>query len=184
MNSKFVVERSEITLRMPYFDNELVSLVYRASPEAAQSNDLSLRLIAEGNPALAHIGTDRGIALNGASKARNLWQEFTFKAEYAYDYGMPQWLAKIDHAFAPLHLERLFLGRHKFHHFRLFYRDELSGYVRETLLDPAARNRSYLRRPAVESMVNGHLNGDRNYTLELHKLLTTELIHRTLLAQN
>ena len=30
--------------------------------------------------------------------------EFSFKAEYAYDYGMPQWIAKIDHLLAPLHL--------------------------------------------------------------------------------
>ena len=26
------------------------------------------------------------------------YQDFTFKAEYAYDYGMPQRLARIDHA--------------------------------------------------------------------------------------
>ena len=35
--------------------------------------------------------------------------EFSFKAEYAYDYGMPQWLARIDHALRGVHLERSFL---------------------------------------------------------------------------
>jgi asparagine synthase (glutamine-hydrolysing) len=187
MCSKFVVERSQVTLRMPYFDNDLVSLVYRAPAEALQSNDLSLRLIADGNPALAAIGTDRGIRhspIPGVTQARHCFQEFTFKAEYAYDYGMPQWLAKIDHAFAPLRLERLFLGRHKFHHFRVFYRDELSAYVKDLLLSPAAATRNYLSRPAVEKIVKGHVKGDSNYTLELHKLLSAELIHRTLLSAN
>ena len=187
MASKFVVERSEVTLRMPYFDNDLVSLVYRAPAILSETNGLSLRLIADGNPALAKIGTDRGVALSaipGLTQARHLFQEFTFKAEYAYDYGMPQWLAGIDHVFAPLRLERFFLGRHKFHHFRVFYRDELSDYLRDMLLNSRAHSRSYLNGDALEKMVNGHIKGNRNYTLELHKVLTTELIHRQFIGHN
>jgi hypothetical protein len=30
----------------------------------------------------------------------------------------------------------------------------------------------------MEEVVHGHLKGDRNYTNEIHKLLTLELIHR------
>ncbi len=187
MCSKFVVERSEVILRMPYFDNDLISLVYQAPPEFKESNDVSLRLISDGNPALGKISTDRGVALSaipGVTRARHLFQEFTFKAEYAYDYGMPQWLARIDHSVAWLHLENLFLGRHKFHHFRVFYRDELSDYLRGMLLSSRARGRSYLNGAAVEKMVNAHIKGNRNYTLELHKILSTELIHRYILEQD
>ncbi len=187
MTSKFVVERAALLLRMPYFDNELVRHVHRAPLESKQSNDLSLQLIAEGNPALQGIGTDRGLgpsAIPGLTRARNLFEEFTFRAEYAYDYGMPQWLAKIDHALAPLHLERLFLGRHKFHHFRVFYRDQLSAFVKDVLLDSRARSRPYLEAKAVESLVQGHTSGNCNYTLELHKLLAIELIQRKLIEQN
>ena len=187
MGSKFVLERSELNLRMPYFDNDLVSLVYQAPPEFALSNGLSLRLIAEGNPVLGAVATDRGLFLNGVpgvKQARNGFHEFTFKAEYAYDYGMPQWLAALDHAVGPLHLERLFLGRHKFHHFRVFYRDELSGFLKERLLDPRAAGRFYLRPGVLEAMVRGHTSGRRNYTLELHKALTVELIHRLFVDGN
>ena len=78
-------------------------------------------------------------------KLRHLYQEFTVKSEYAYDYGMPQWLAGIDHVLAPLHLERLFLGRHKFYHFRVWYRDKLSQYVKDDSPGFAyARRRPYL----------------------------------------
>ncbi len=104
--------------------------------------------------------------------------QLTYKAEYAYDYGMPQWAAPIDRLLAGLRPERLFLGRHKFYHFRLWYRDALSRYVRDTLLDSSALSRPYLTRARVEQIVNGHLQGRANHTIEIHKLLTLELVHR------
>ena len=75
--------------------------------------------------------------------------EFTFKAEYAYDYGMPQWLSRIDHFLSPLRLERLFLGRHKLLHFRVWYRDALADYVREILLDRRTLSRPYFEPKAL-----------------------------------
>ena len=104
--------------------------------------------------------------------------EFTFKSEYAYDYGMPQWVAGIDHTLSALHLEKLFLGRHKFAHFRIWYRDHLADYVRQILLDPQTLSRPYLNRKNVETIVEGHLTGGRNYTTEIHRLLTVELLQR------
>jgi asparagine synthase (glutamine-hydrolysing) len=91
---------------------------------------------------------------------------------------MPHWLAKLDLLAGPLHLEKLFLGRHKFHHFRIWYRDQLSGYVKGVLLDPRARARPYLRGGRLEQIVNDHIDGGQNYTVEIHKLLTIELIQR------
>jgi len=187
MNSKFVVERSQITMRLPFCDNELVRLSYQAPPSLAAANESALRLIADGNPALGLIGTDRALSMQSipaVGKARHLIQEFTFKAEYAYDMGMPQWLARADHALAPLHLENLFLGRHKFHHFRVFYRDELSCYLQEILLDPRTLGRPFLHGPRVEAMVRGHVGGYCNYTLEIHRLLAIELMQRQLIEQN
>jgi asparagine synthase (glutamine-hydrolysing) len=110
-----------------------------------------------------------------------LLHEFTFRAEYAYDYGMPQWLARIDWLLRPLHIEQLWLGRHKFHHFRVYYRDELSNYVKEILLDSRARTRPYLDGTVLEKMINAHVAGIGNYTTEIHKTLTLELLNRLLL---
>jgi asparagine synthase (glutamine-hydrolysing) len=61
MNSKFIVERSQITMRLPFCDNELVRLSYQAPPTLAEANEPALRLIAEGNSALRRLGTDRGL---------------------------------------------------------------------------------------------------------------------------
>jgi asparagine synthase (glutamine-hydrolysing) len=176
------LEQTQLTVRSPFLDNEFVKTAYRAPLSADGPAEVRLRLIADANRTLARIRSDRGVGARGlfGLAARGLL-EFTFKSEYAYDYGMPQWVSSIDHAFAGLHLERLFLGRHKFAHFRVWYRDALAEYVRRILLDPQTLSRPYLDRKGVEAIVQGHLSGGRNYTNEIHKLLTVELLHRLFL---
>lgn len=183
--SRLAVEQSQLTLRSPFLDNDLVSLVYRAPREAVSSASPALRLIADGRPALGEMPTDRGLLLRPKTLTplHNLWQETTVRAEYAYDYGMPSWLAKVDHGLSPLHLERLFLGRHKFYHFRIWYRDQLASCVKEILLDRRSLSRPHLIGKQVEKMVNEHTSGRQNHTRSLHKLLTVELTQRQLLEQ-
>jgi len=178
------LEQTQLSLRSPYLDNDFVRTVFRAPQAALASNDISLRLIADGDAALRRIPTDRGYGGNATplfAAASEAILDFTSKAEYAYDYGMPQWVARVDHMFAPLHLERLFLGRHKFAHFRLWYRDALAKYVREILLDSRTLRRPYLNPKAVEAVVQGHISGTRNYTSEIHQLLTLEHVSRLFL---
>jgi asparagine synthase (glutamine-hydrolysing) len=180
------LEQTQLSLRTPYLDNDFVRTVFRApNPAFARrdtaNTDICLRLVADGDAALRRIRTDRGLGGDEGSisaKASRQFLEFTFRAEWAYDYGMPQWLARIDHLLSAFHPERLFLGRHKFAHYRVWYRDALSRYVREILLDPRTLSRPYLEKNKVETVVSGHLKGDRNYTTEIHNLLTLELMHR------
>jgi asparagine synthase (glutamine-hydrolysing) len=184
------LEQTQVFVRSPFLDNDVVRTAFRApkseisKTDIFEDNDECGRLIADGNATLYRIPTDRGLGGAGgwAVPIRRGLMEFSFKAEYAYDYGMPQWLARVDHVFAPLHLEYLFLGRHKFCHYRVWYRDALSNYVREMLLDERSLSRPYLRRRAVEMMVTHHLKGDRNYTTEITKLLTLELMHSLFLG--
>ena len=185
-NNRLVSEQSQLTIRTPYMDNDLVELLYRAPIEVTKNKDISLRLISDGNRSLASILTDRGIGGRlkfPFSNLAHLYYEFLFKAEYAYDYGMPQWLAKIDYAFKYMHFEQLFLGRHKFNHFRLWYRDELADYVKMILLDEKTLSRPYLNRKFIEEMVQGHTKGYRNYTTDINKMLTVELTQRLLIEQ-
>jgi asparagine synthase (glutamine-hydrolysing) len=174
------LEQTQLAVRTPFLDNEFVRTAFRAAQSVTANNDVRVRLIGDGSAALKQIRTDRGFGGKPglASWFDRNYQEFTFKAEYAYDYGMPQWLARIDHFFAPLKLERLFLGRHKVYHYRAWYRDGLANYVKEMLLDSRTLSRPYLERKGVEAIVSGHLKGNRNYTTEIHRLLSLELIHR------
>jgi len=174
------LEQTQVGVRSPYLDNDVVKIVYQAPGSVTANEQGRLRLIRDGSPALANLRTDRGIGGLNSIFTRG-FLEFLFKAEYAYDYGMPQWVAQLDHLFARFRLERLWLGRHKPFHFRVWYRDELADYVRDMLLDSRSLARPYIVPNAVRHIVNAHLKGDRNYTIEIHRLLTLELTHRLFL---
>src|SRR6266581_1456981 len=96
------------------------------------------------------------------NRVRRSIQEFLAKAEYAYDYGMPDWLARLDKCLTPSRFERLFLGRQKFCHFRSWYRDRLAPYIREVLLDSRSLSRPYLQRRELERVVAHHISGKGN----------------------
>jgi asparagine synthase (glutamine-hydrolysing) len=184
--ARFAMENSQVAVRSPYLDNDLVKLAYLAPSDLDANFKIAERLIADGNPALASFPTDRGpLGRRGpVGKLAEKWQELTFKADYAFDYGMPNSLVRFDNAFKFLHLERLFLGRHKYNHFRYFYRTSLAPYVREILLDRRTLGRSLFNPKAVESIVIGHTTGQANYTVEIHALLTAELMQRQLIENN
>jgi len=178
------LEQTQLTMRSPYLDNDVIRATFRAPESVAKNNELRIRLIGDGNSALRQIRTDMGFAGHGErfpGAILRCCHDFTFKAEYAYDHGMPQWVAQIDHVLAPIHVERFFLGRHKYYHFRVWYRDALSKYVQEMLLDSRTLSRPYLDAQALETLVRRHLKGDRNYTTEIHKVLSLELVHRLFL---
>jgi asparagine synthase (glutamine-hydrolysing) len=184
--ARFALERTQVVPRSPYLDNDLVALSYQVPAELASSCDPALRLIHDGDSALSRIPTDRGHLHNSmilTDKVRQFYQKLTAKAEYAFDYGMPQWLARFDRFAAPLHLERLVLGRHKFYHFRTWYCRELSQYVKDVLLDARTRSRPCFQGDRLEEIVSSHIAGQRNYTVEITKALTVELIHRHLIEQ-
>jgi asparagine synthase (glutamine-hydrolysing) len=169
------LEETRLAVRSPFLDNDFVKTVYRGPAAAFANNDVCTRLIGDGDPRLRAIATDRGY---GGGRLLATLLELEFKAEYAYDYGMPQWMAKADRLVSRLHPERVFLGRHKFYHFRVWYRDALARYVRAMLLDRRSLARPYLNAGRVRAMVEAHLSGRANYTSEIHKMLTLELVHR------
>ena len=176
------LEQSQLTVHSPFLDNDFVRTVYLAPASSSPEEDVRIRLIKDGSTALGRVPSDRGVGGNGggiSSALAHMYQEFTFKAEYAYDYGMPQQVARLDHFFSAFHFQKLFLGRHKFLHFRVWYRDQLSSYIRQILLDPLSLSRPYVQKETMQSIIESHLKGNRNYTLAIHRLLTMELLHRT-----
>jgi asparagine synthase (glutamine-hydrolysing) len=173
------LEQTQVGIRAPYLDNAVVKAVYQAPGDVSVNEQWRLRFIQDRSPELAALRTDRGIGASSMFSRPLL--EFLFKAEYAYDYGMPQWVARVDHLFAPLHLERLWLGRHKVFHFRVWYRDHLADYVREILFDSRSLTRPYVTPEMVRTIVTQHVAGKQNYTTEIHRLIALELVHRLFL---
>lgn len=182
--ARYAVERSQLTIRSPFLDPELVGLMYQAPLTSRTGHRSALKLVHDGDASLARIPTDRGL-LHAASDRRNAWQQrtqnFGAKVEYAFDYGMPSWLAKTTRWLGPLGVERHFLGHHKFYHFRSWYRDALAQDVQGLLLNPTALQRAYYRPDALQTMVREHVSGRANHTLALHRALSHELVHQQLL---
>jgi asparagine synthase (glutamine-hydrolysing) len=184
-HGQYALEGTQLSVRSPFLDNDLVRTAYRAPKTAFAGSEVCLRLIDEGDHRLRRIRTDRGIGEDGVTGAiSRALLEFTFKAEYAYNHGMPQWLARVDRMLSPFGPERLFLGRHKYSHFRVWYRDHLSNYVQEMLLDGSALNRWYVNRSTLKEIIMKHVSGQGNYTLEIHKMLSLELLNRSLLDRH
>jgi asparagine synthase (glutamine-hydrolysing) len=182
--SRLSIEQSQLTVRSPFLDNDLVQHVYRAPGLAATEKGVSLRLINDGHPELRSIPTDRGLRYQRRPLLDTLsqkWIGLTVKAEYACDYGMPQWAVPINRALETLRPDRLFLGRHKFYHFRSWYRLELGSYLDSTLLASRTLQRSHFDAQGLRTMVESHINGKANYTTEINRVLAIELMQRQLL---
>lgn len=181
---RLAMEMAELTIRTPYMDNDLVRLMYQAPKNARASSEIRLRLIKDGNRKLRRIMTDRGDAgeFNWLfSMSAKLVCRCLFKSEYVYLYQIPHWLSKLDFAFKSLQPERLILGRYQYVHPRVWFRDKLSNYVRDILLDSRTAKRQFFNRKFLEEMITGHIEGKRNYVNEINKALTVELIHRLLI---
>lgn len=168
--SRYSVEKSVLTPRSPFLDNDLVALAYRV-PQALETRpEPILQLIAEGDASVAAVASDRALQHQNHSPiaaVRRTWHEFTAKAEYAYDYGMPKWLVKSDRVLSKLALERLFLGRHKFYHFRIWYSRQLAGFARDLPLEN--RELGCYREGMIGKMIKDHTERRANHTLDLHR---------------
>jgi asparagine synthase (glutamine-hydrolysing) len=183
-HGKLAIEQSQLALRTPYMDNELVQLVYQAPDDVRSSDRTQLRLIEECSPTLRLILTNRGTAGPSnyfASKCLQLYYYGLLKADYIYLYAMPNWMTRVTSLLAPMGFEKLFLGRQKFEHYRLWLRDQLLNFVQEVLLDERTLQRPFFNRAFIGRIVQKHARGEANYFAEINKALTLELTSRQLL---
>jgi asparagine synthase (glutamine-hydrolysing) len=172
--NRLVVEQSQVAVRTPYMDNDFVGLVYRRPTTLTDGRKLARYIISRGSMKLAALRTDTG----NCSYPRHVWSQFLFKADYCYKSGMPDWLEKLHHLSGPLSPERFLIGRHRFAHFRVWFRNQLAPYLREILLDRRTFGRAFFDRRALETMLTRHIKGDRNHTDDIERALTLELTCR------
>ncbi len=71
------LEQTQLSLRSPYMDNDLVRTNFRAPESTCQNNDLRLRLIGDGSPALRAFRTDLGFGGTPGSRTERPFANFT-----------------------------------------------------------------------------------------------------------
>lgn len=175
---------SQLTLRTPYMDNQLVKLAYSGPGSPKFLSRSMSQVIRSQNPVLLSLPTDRGEKGAGSSRLTSfqaLLPSLSFKIEYRFNEGMAHWLSKLTSNSLGSWLEGVFLGRHKFLFYRRWFRNELSPYLKAVFSERRTLARKYVRGNMLEKIVDCHIAGTHNYTREINQALTAELIHRLFL---
>lgn len=184
---RMAVEQSQVIVRNPFLDHEFLKYMYRVPQAIRDTSDLELHTIYRGDPRMVDIPTDRaerGRYGKMSSPFAHAWTWFIFKADYCYKSGMPQWLEQMHYCIRPLRPEKLVIGRHRFQYYRPWFRDSLATHIKDVLLDPKTKSRPYCNAAYIEEIVTRHIKGDRNYTDQIEKILSLELIQRVLCEAN
>jgi len=73
------------------------------------------------------------------------------------------------------------MGFSDFRRYRVWFRDQLAGYLQDVLFDNKTLCRPYWNRQYLIEVVSSHIHGRGTYLREIRKALQIELIHRVLL---
>jgi asparagine synthase (glutamine-hydrolysing) len=178
--------RSQVTLRTPYLDNELVAFAFRAPENLRRSHTPGLRLVRNNNRRLADIPTDRRIECKykgTMGRLQRLPFEASFKLDYFYNEGMPHWFVPFDRFLEQANSRVRFLGHHKYLHYRRWFRHELAKYVQDVVADARRNPQPFWNYSVFEYMANDHICGRRNYVMEINAVLTLATVDRLLLRE-
>jgi asparagine synthase (glutamine-hydrolysing) len=181
---RVAVEQSQVILRTPYMDNDLVRLMFQTARHVRAAGDLQDRYVRDNSPELSRVPTNLGrFVTSNRLATRVLYglMRSLFKVEYVYLYATPHWMTRVDRKLKGLRLERILAGRQKWEGYRIWIKTDFADFIRDVLLDPAAHYRRFLERRTVEEMVTRHIAGTHNYLTEINRALTLELIYASLL---
>ncbi|HEU0048024.1 MAG TPA: asparagine synthase-related protein [Nitrososphaera sp.] len=176
--------RSQLTFRTPYLDNEIVALAYRA-PESLRGSPLpAWSVVRNNNHSLSRIPTDMGIVAKASTLGmapRRIFSKAVCKLDYLYAEGLPHWLSSFDRLFDLIDSRARLFGRHKFLHYRKWFRRELADYIAGTLKEVQTRRSSpFWNFGFLETLAHEHINGRRNFVHEIDAVLTLDAVDRLL----
>jgi asparagine synthase (glutamine-hydrolysing) len=181
---RVIVEQSQVVLRTPYMDDDLVRLMYQAPMGLRAAGNLQDTYVRQKGGELARVQTNLG-RLSGNSELKRRLLYFIlrglFKVEYTYLFAAPHWATRLDRSLESLRLERIFAGRKKWEGYRIWIRTRFADFIRDTLLSRNAFFSRFFDMKMAERMISRHIGGTHNYLNEINRLLTVELIHLTLL---
>jgi len=190
-NAFVTLESSQIEVRSPFLDNDLIKVVYMAPPLPSNFGvqfELN-HLVAKNKPELMRIPTSSyggnspwpiPALMKNSMKVLGIFDKVYLRERLPYN--MTHVIARMDKLLiSPLHLDRLVMGFGDFRRYRRWFRDELADYLRDILLSEKTLSRPYWDREQLIKTVNDHINGKGTYLREIRKVLQVELAHRVLL---
>ena len=177
--------RSQTIFRTPYLDNELVALAYRTPSALRASAASAISLIRRNNDLLGRIPTDMGLLGESSgltASAKRILSRAMFKLDYFHTEGLPNSIAAGDRLLSTFGSAMGVLGRHKFLHYRRWFQREVAVYVRDAVREAAKRQSGMWNGHYVIKMMEEHLLGKKNHTLEINAVLMLEATERLLFS--
>lgn len=181
---------TQIDVRSPYLDYDFIKVLYKAPSESLDfATNFQQVLIKEGNPELMLIPATSMIGGSSSviiSKIKSRLIENLILADKIFireklPYNMTHFMGKVDSLLSLFNFDKLVLGFADFRRYRVWYRDQLSEYLKETLLCDRTFNRPYWDKKYLSMVVNNHIYGRGTFLREIRKILQIEMIHRVLL---
>jgi asparagine synthase (glutamine-hydrolysing) len=175
--------QSQLTIRCPYLDNEIVALAYRAPKELRRAAKPAIRLIERTKSVLSKTPTDMGLLgqpqlLQGM--VRRVAAKVGCKIDYLASEGFPPTLRFLDSLVTNLASVVRVAGTHKYLRYRIWFRHQLSEYVRDAISDVRARQSPLWNSKFLGRMVDDHIAGRANYVRELGSVITLGAVERLL----
>jgi asparagine synthase (glutamine-hydrolysing) len=163
-----VFARSEIEVRCPYFDYELISFLYGLPERLRSSLDLQHLVITRRMPDLARIPNEKDNLPPHSSHALRT-------SHRAY-----QKSRRVAHRFTSRFPDRPRL----YADYENYLRGELADWAEQILLDPRTLDRGFFNPVAVRDLWERHKRGDELWTIgKVAPLITLELVLRYFLDE-
>ena len=174
---------SQVTIRSPYLDNDLVALAYRVPTELRRSPEAAMRIIRQ-NPLISAIPTDMGF-LSQSPRLEGIVRRALAKAACKLDYfsseGVPSSLWFVDSFTSGIASVLRIAGTHKYLRYRNWFRHQLAGYVRDAIADVGLRQSPFWNDKFLAKMAGDHIAGRANYVREINSVITLGAVERLLL---
>jgi asparagine synthase (glutamine-hydrolysing) len=174
--------RSQISFRTPYLHNEIVALAYQAPGHVKRSSLPAMRFVKACDPALAKIPTDLGYSGNGTGPvvmARRAYSKLTFKLDYYSTAGLPRKLGVLNPIFKPVVGALGIAGMHKFLRYSTWFRNELSGHVKDVIATQQ-KSGAFWDREFLGQLVAQHMSGQKDYSSAINIIMNVDAMERKL----
>lgn len=184
-------ERSQLVVRTPYSDRDLVEFLIKVPPGVLAGQKLHKLLITKNEPTLASVLCDKGgyiktdrIFLNAKLSLISSIYKILATLDRAYLHpDFPHKFTKIEPFLRCTSFERALLGHCNLTGYRLWIKNELRDFAEGVLLHESTLSRPYLNPNFIKQMVSDHFGNRANYTREIEKLISFEIWHRLFIDQ-
>lgn len=180
------LENSQVGVRWPYMDKEVVKFIFSAPQEFLQDSKIQRYVVEKNSDQLSAVPSDKGAYIKLDNMLRNerlrlsaLWcKSLTILDKTYLSHSVPHVFTRMDPLMKQLRLERIVLGHSNLVAYRRWMKNELTGFTKKMLSEEQTLSRPYLNQGFITKIVSDHFNNRANYIAEIGKILSLEIWHR------